>query len=189
MPEASHASRRSRRSKRSRRRGRRRAGGAGSGGMPTCALRNVAYSTEQLRGRAGAGGATTNRRYSRSDDSAASGGAKCGRRVLPPFARFSIARAGRARARRTAPVDDPRPRHSCCIHHAADNAALIPRRQSPFPTKWYSHWVHPCERVKVSNINMKDNVSDDYLSCSVYKTTICSVRLTRMSLNSKIHRH
>lgn len=149
MPEASHASRRSRRSKRSRRRGRRRAGGAGSGGMPTCALRDVAYGTEQLRGRAGAGGATTNRRYSQSDDSVASGGAKCGRRVLPPFARFSAARAGRARAHRAAPVDDPRPRHSCCTHHAADHVALIPFRGSPFATKWYSLQGYPGKRVNV----------------------------------------
>lgn len=164
MPEASHASSRSRRSKRSRRRGRRRAGGAGNGGMPTCALRDEADGTEQLRGRAGAGGATTNRRYSRSDDSVASGGAKCGRRVLPPFARFSAASGGRARApcctgRRPAPTLPQL--HSTRRRRRSSH----PRRQSPFTTKWWSHYpgtrmytsTAPTLRIHTCNLSTKQN--------------------------------
>lgn len=52
----------------------------------------------------------TNRRYSRTGDSPTSARAKCGHRVLPPFARFSAVFAGRARTALCAAVDDLRPR-------------------------------------------------------------------------------
>lgn len=117
MPaEASHASRRSRRP--------RRAGGAGSGGMarPLAetvrrALRARGRPLEISAGEPGAGGATNKLVYSRCGDSAASGRAKCGHRVLPPFVRFSAVFAGRARAHSLQPVDDPRPRR-CLLHPA-----------------------------------------------------------------------
>lgn len=116
---------------------RRRAGGAGSGGM-ACARRGSARSTavhaaparnnrRESRERAVQ---QTNRRYSRSGDSATSARAKCGHRVLPPFVRFSAVFAGRARTALCAAVDDPRPLAALApgtAHHHPTRSSRTPR--------------------------------------------------------------
>lgn len=100
--EASHASMR-----------RRRAGVAGSGGIacapaattrgdsaPSTALTPCTPPPARNNRRESRERAVqqTNRLYSRCGDSATSARAKCGRRVLPPFVRFSAVFTGRAHA-------------------------------------------------------------------------------------------
>ncbi|CAB3234157.1 unnamed protein product [Arctia plantaginis] len=84
------------------------------------------HPLEIIDGRAGSG--RCNRRYSRGDDSATSGRAKCGRRVLPPFVRFSAIFAGRAHTALCAAVSDLRPRAVAPGTGVAHNSPLSDMR-------------------------------------------------------------